>query len=548
MRLARFSWMSGMLLWLALCGCAEPGPRRAADGGTEASVELKILAINDFHGNLEPPSDDLGGVAWLAAHLRHAESTAAHTVIVSAGDLIGASPLISSLFHDEPTIEAANLFGLDINAAGNHEFDEGWQELLRMQRGGAREGGGRSFAGAGFDILAANVIVERSGKTLLPPYAVRRYAGIPVAFIGLPLEGTPTVVLASGVAGLSFEDEAATINALVGEIRRQGIEAIVVVIHQGGYPAEGSEDDCKDLQGPIVEIAARTDPAVDLFISGHTHRHYLCSLEGRPVTSAGSTGRFYTDIDARLDRASGDMTVVSMDNVPVTHDIEPAADLAALVRNYRARVAELSQKVVGTVTADITELPNEHGGNQLGAVIADAQLAATQGDDGSGADVAFMNAGGIRADLLYAAADGENEGEVTFAEVSAMQPFGNTLVTMTLTGAQIDTLLEQQWSGQPAPDILMPSAGFSYAWSRSAPDGERVELSSIRIDGAAVQPGGRYRVTVNSFLAGGGDGFPVLAEGTERVESVVDIDALIAYLDAHSPIAPRELDRIRAVP
>ena len=538
-----------MLLWLALCGCVEHEPRRGVpDGDAEPFVELQILAINDFHGNLEPPSDDLGGVAWLAAHLRRAESGAAHTVTVSAGDLIGASPLISSLFHDEPTIEAANRFGLDINAAGNHEFDEGWQELLRLQRGGAREGGNKGFAGAEFDILAANVKVERSGETLLPPYTIRRYEGIPVAFIGLPLKDTPTVVLASGIAGLSFEDEVATINALVGEIRQQGIEAIVVVIHQGGYPAEGSEDDCRDFQGPIVEIAARTDPAVDLFVSGHTHRHYLCRVDGRPVTSAGSTGRFYTDIDTRLDRASGDMTVVSMDNVPVTHDIAPAADLAALVSDYRARVAGLSQKVVGTVTADITELPNERGGSQLGAVIADAQLAATQGDNGNGADVAFMNAGGIRADLLYAAADGESEGEVTFAEVSATQPFGNTLVTMTLTGAQIDTLLEQQWAGQPAPDILMPSAGFSYAWSRSAPDGERVELSSIRIDGAAVQPDGRYRVTVNSFLAAGGDGFPVLAEGTERIESIVDLDALIAYLGAHSPIAPRELDRIRAVP
>lgn len=547
MQLVRFSCASGMLLWLVLAGCAGPQPRNgAAEGGT--FVELQILAINDFHGHLEPPSDELGGVAWLAAHLRRAESTAAHTVTVSAGDLIGASPLISSLFHDEPTIEAAERFGLDISAAGNHEFDEGWQELLRLQRGGARDGGSASFAGAGFEILSANVIVEETGKTLLPPYTIKRYEGVPVAFIGLPLADTPTVVLASGIAGLSFEDEVPTINALVGEIRQQGVEAIVVVIHQGGYPAEGSEDDCRDFHGPIVEIAARTHPAVDLFVSGHTHRHYLCSLDGRPVTSAGSMGRFYTDIDARLDRATGDMTIVSMDNVPVTHDIAPAGDLAALVNDYRARVAEISRSVVGSITADITEEPNERGGTQLGALIADAQLAATRAAEGGGAAVAFMNGGGIRADLLYAAAGGEMDGEVTFAEVSATQPFGNMLVTMTLTGAQIDTLLEQQWAGQPAPDILMPSAGFSYTWSRSAPDGERVELSSIRIHGVAVQPDQSYRVTVNSFLAGGGDGFPVLAEGTERFESVLDLDALIAYLREHSPIAPKELDRIRVAP
>ncbi|HEX2138109.1 MAG TPA: bifunctional metallophosphatase/5'-nucleotidase [Woeseiaceae bacterium] len=544
MHLIRFPWKAKLLLFLALCGC---GGQQAqpVDRAGEGAIDLQILAINDFHGNLEPPAEGLGGAAWLAAHLRRAESTAPHTITVSAGDLIGASPLISSLFHDEPTIQAANLFGLDVNAAGNHEFDEGWEELLRMQRGGDRSGGDKDFLGAQFEILSANVIVEDTGDTLLRPYIIKHVASIPVAFIGMPLQDTPTVVVASGVAGLSFEDEVATINSLVDEIRRQNVEAIVVVIHQGGYPAEGSEDECKNFQGPIIDIVTRTDPAVDLFVTGHTHRHYLCSVDGRPVTSAGSGGRFYTDIDTRLDAASGDMTVVSIDNVPVTHDVEPAADIAVLVDEYRARVEKASQSIVGTVTADITEEPNEAGGTQLGALIADAQLAATQD---AGAKVAFMNAGGIRTDLLYVAAGAEKDGEVTFAEISAVQPFGNTLVTMTLTGAQLDTLLEQQWAGQPAPDILMPSKGFAYAWSRSAADGERVDLSSIRIEGSAVEAEGRYRVTVNSFLAGGGDGFPVLAEGSERVESVLDIDALKAYLGEHSPIAPQELGRIRVVP
>lgn len=546
MHLIRFSWMTAILFCLALCGCTQQQSRPGSAGGDQSRfVELQILAINDFHGNLEPPVDGLGGAAYLAAHLRRAEGTAPHTLTVSAGDLVGASPLISSLFHDEPTIKAANLFGLDVNAAGNHEFDEGWQELLRLQRGGARDGGDEDFAGAEFDILSANVIVEETGETLLPPYTIKRFDGIPVAFIGLPLQGTPTVVVASGVAGLAFEDEVATINALVEEIRQKGVEAIVVVIHQGGYPARGNEDECQEFAGPIIDIVARTDPAVDLFVTGHTHRHYLCSLDGRPVTSAGSMGRYYTDIDTRLDRTSGDMTVIAVDNVPVTHDIEPAADVVALVSAYRARVEKISQSVVGAVTADITEKPNERGGSQLGALIADAQLAATRSE---GAEVAFMNAGGIRTDLLYAAADGENDGEVTFAEISATQPFGNTLVTMTLTGAQLDTLLEQQWTGQPAPDILMPSKGFSYAWSRSARDGEKVELASMRIGGDAVRPEARYRVTVNNFLAAGGDGFPVLAEGTERVESVLDVAALENYLREHSPIAPQPLDRIRIVP
>ncbi len=547
MRLFRVSCLTG-LLCLVLGGCA-PQPSRPvpSDAARTPFVELRILAINDFHGNLEPPVDDLGGAAYLAAHLQRAARSAPHAIIVSAGDLIGASPLISGAFHDEPAIVAANRFGLAVNAAGNHEFDEGWQELLRMQHGGSRDRGDDGFTGADFDILAANVIVEATGETLLPPYTIRRYDGIPVGFIGMPLKETPNVVVASGVAGLAFEDEVETINRYARELREQGVEAIVVVIHQGGYPAEGSsEDECRDFGGPIVDIVAQSDPAVDLFVTGHTHRHYLCSLGGRPVTSAGSMGRFYTAIDTRLHRDSGNLTVVSTDNIRVTHDIEPHPGVAALVADYRDRVDELAQSVVGTITADITRERNERGSSQLGALIADAQLAATRHT--AGAEVAFMNPGGIRTDLLYAAANGENDGEITFAEISAIQPFGNTLVTMTLTGRQIDTLLEQQWKGQPAPNMLMPSAGFSYTWSRSAPDGERVELSSIRIEGRPIREDGRYRVTVNSFLAAGGDGFPVLVEGTERVEGVLDIDALKAYLAEHSPIAPRQLERIRVVP
>ena len=535
-------------LVLALGGCGGQQASLVRDG----SVELQILGINDFHGNLEAPPGKPGGAAWLAAHLRRAEATAPHTAIVAAGDLIGASPLISSLFHDEPTIDAANLWGLDFAATGNHEFDEGSAELLRMQRGGMHPDDGnasdRSFTGADFEILSANVIVDATRETLFPPYAIEHYDGIPVAFIGLPLKETPSVVLASGVEGLTFEDEADTINRYVAEIREQGTEAIVVVIHQGGYQTEGGEDDCNGFSGPIVAIVEQTDPAVDLFVTGHTHKSYLCLLDGRPVTSAGHAGQYYTDIDTRLDRQTGDMTVIGVDNVPVTHDLEPAADVAALVEKYRTRVEAVSKSVVGTLTADFTEAPDVAGSTQLGGLIADAQLAATEAAENGGAVVAFMNGGGIRADLLFEGSGNDRDGNVTFAEIAATQPFGNVLTTMTLTGSQIHTLLEQQWAGQPAPDILMPSAGFTYVWSRSAADGRRVDPSSICIDGIVVDPSAGYRVTVNSFLAGGGDDFPVLREGTDRVEGMVDVEALKAYLAAYSPLTPVPLDRIRVAP
>jgi 5'-nucleotidase len=536
------------VLLFALGGCG----RQIRPDDRDSYVELQMLAINDFHGNLEAPKDDYGGAAYLAAQLRLAEAGAEHTVIVSAGDLIGATPLISSLFHDEPTIEFANLIGLDYHGVGNHEFDEGKAELLRMQQGGPHpvdgESPGGPFTGAEFRFLAANVIDDDSGDTLLPAFAVEYYGGVPVAFIGLTLEDTPSVALSSAVAGLTFMDEAETINALVPQIRAQGVEAIVVIIHEGGYPADGGEDDCKDFRGPIVGIVERTHPAVDLFVTGHTHRHYLCRLNGRPVTSTGNAGRFFTSIGARLDRASGDMTVVDFDNVPVTQDIQPAPDVDALVADYRARVEAVSGSIVGTITGDFTKEQNAAGESLLGALIADAQLAASSDADQGGADISFMNSGGIRSNLLYQPSGAEKPGEVTFAEIFSVHPFGNYLVTMTLTGARIHALLEQQWIDRPSRNILMPSAGFSYTWNRSKPAGARVDPSSMRLHGHTIDPHGRYRITVNSFLAEGGDGFPLFREGTERVDGGVDVDALKDYLAANSPRSPVAPDRIRVLP
>jgi 5'-nucleotidase len=542
-------WVLAAVLLLVLGSCSR---QVRDDDDSDSSVELQILAINDFHGNLEAPRNDFGGAAYLASHIRREKADEKHTAIVSAGDLIGATPLISSLFHDEPSIQFANLLGLDYSGVGNHEFDEGKKELLRMQYGGSHPVDGESpagpFAGADFRFLAANVIDDDSDETLFSAFAIEHYDGIPVAFIGLTLEDTPSVASSAAVAGLTFMDEADTINALVPQIRSQGIEAIVVVLHEGGFPGDGGEDDCNDFRGPIVDIVARTHPAVDLFVTGHTHRYYLCLLNGRPVTSTGNAGRFYTRISARLDRAGGDMTVVDFDNVPVTQDVEPAPDVEALVARYRALVETVSSRIVGTITGDFTKEQNAAGESVLGGLIADAQLAASMHAEQGGAVISFMNSGGIRSNLLYEPSDSERPGEVTFAEVFAVHPFGNHLVTMTLTGAQIRALLEQQWIDRPARNILMPSAGFTYTWRQGSPVGARVEPSSILLHGKPIDRDGRYRVTVNSFLADGGDGFPPFREGTERVEGDADVDALKDYLSANSPLSPIEPGRIRMRP
>jgi len=526
--------------------------------GAERSreVDLQILAINDLHGNINSSFGTFGGsggAQYLATHLRDASATTRNSVTVSAGDLIGASPLISALFHDEPTIEAANMFGLEINAVGNHEFDEGSAEVLRMQEGGPHpvdgDLDGDPFGGADFQFLAANVVSDDTGETLFPRYVVKNYQGVRVAFIGMTLEGTPTIVTPSGVAGLTFQDEADTVNALVPELRKRNIEAIVVLIHEGGFQSlGGGEDECNGISGPVVDIVNRTDDAVDLFITGHTHQNYLCEIDGRTVTSARSFGRLYTDIDVKLNRVTKDLTVAAVDNVPVTRDVTPAADVQALIDKYDALSAPLANRVIGTITADITRTNNAAGESALGDVIADAQLAATAPVGFGEAIVAFMNPGGIRANLTFASSGPEADGEVTFGEAFTVQPFGNSLVTMTLTGAQIDTLLEQQFDnpGVGSNRILQPSQGFTYEWSLSAPTGDKVDPASIEIGGVPIDPGAEYRVTVNSFLADGGDNFAVLPEGTNRLGGDLDSDALEAYFAANSPVPPGPQDRITA--
>ena len=520
------------------------------------TVSVQLLAINDFHGNLDPPSGssgrigtvDAGGVEYLATHLKQMEATNPNTYIVSAGDLIGASPLLSGLFHDEPTIEAANLFGLDLNAVGNHEFDEGVTELLRMQRGechpvdGCQDGTG--FEGADFKFLAANVKYKESGKTIFPPYKIKTFHGAKVAFVGMTLEGTPEIVSPSGISNVNFLDEADTVNALVPKLRKKGAEAIVVLIHEGGFPT-GTYNECPGISGPIVDIVNRMSDEVDLVVSGHTHNAYNCVIDGRPVTSAASFGRLVTDIDMTIDKKSGEPTSMTINNKIVTRDVAKDADETALIERYRVVAAPIANRVVGSITADITRANTPAGESSLGDHIADAQLEATTPAALGGAVMAFMNPGGIRTDLVFnQISGGELPGQVTYGEIFAVQPFANSLVTMTLTGAQIERVLEQQWAAPSRSVILQVSNTLTYKWNPAAPFGARVEPADIKLNGTPISLVASYRVTVNSFLADGGDGFSVLREGTNRLGGAVDTDAFSEYLEAHSPLSPTPRTRI----
>ncbi|MCL4561490.1 MAG: bifunctional metallophosphatase/5'-nucleotidase [Chloroflexi bacterium] len=507
-----------------------------AASGPKTSVNVQILAVNDFHGALET-TKSTGGAEYLATYVKNLEATNPNTIFVSGGDLIGASPLLSGLFHDEPTIEAFNLMGLDFATTGNHEFDEGVAELQRMQEGGCNpvDGcqDGDPFYGAEFKYLASNVIRTKNGHTLFSAYKVRSFAGVKVAFIGVALTSTPGIVTAAGTAGVEFEDEADVINATVSELKQDGIKAFVVIVHDGANV-------CRNPDGDNVVNA--TDPEIDVFIMGHSHSQYACVVNGRTISQAGSSGAYLTDVDLTLDRETGQVTAESVVNIPVVKaDVAPDPEMTALLAKYKTSADPIANRVIGTITADITRGGIE---SALGDVIADAQLAATSAPENGGALVAFMNPGGIRADLTYAPSGSEAPGEVTYGEAFTVQPFSNNMVVMTMSGDVLKLLLEQQWGGGCAR--LQISNGFTYTVSQSAPVGARV--SEIKINGVAIDPAANYRIATNNFLSDGGDGCTVFTQGTEKIAGVIDLDALVAYFAVNSPVAPGPQNRISILP
>jgi 5'-nucleotidase len=527
-------------------------------------VDVRILAINDFHGYLRPspgiriadPDDKTkkmivpaGGsetMATLVRQLREQAANPKNTVFVAAGDLIGASPFLSAMFHDEPTIESLSMMGLEIASVGNHEFDEGKDELLRIQNGGCHPvdkcQGPHPFAGARFHYLAASTVEKGTGKTVFPAYEIREFEGIPVAFIGLTLKGTANIVSPPGIAGLEFKDEADTVNALVPELKARGVEAIVVLIHEGGYPT-GDYNECPGISGAIVDIIKKFDRAVDVVISGHTHQAYVCEIDRRLVTSGDKYGTLVTTIDLKLDRASRDIVGAKADNVIVrigAYVRDP--EQTALLEAYDKLAAPLGNRPAGSVSETLSNTPDHAGESALGDIIADAQLAATQAAPKGGAVIAMTNPGGIRISLIK-----KDEGAVSYADLFASQPFRNQLVTLSLTGAQIKNVLEQQWRDPKLPRILQVSNGFSYSWDDARPYGDRVLADSLSLNGTRIDPAASYRVTVNNYLSVGGDGFTILKDGTAPLVGIYDVDALYGYFRANAPIGPAPAKRITRI-
>jgi 5'-nucleotidase len=522
-------------------------------------VTVQLLAINDFHGNLEPPrgSDGLinqtpaGGAEYLATHLHNAVRDNPNSIVVAAGDLIGASPLISALLHDEPAVEAMNAMNMSVSAIGNHELDHGPAQL-RVQTTGGCPGTeacspGEKRDAAHYQYLAANMVAD-DGKTVLPATAIRTVGGVKIGFIGETLKETSDMVTPNATTGLHFLEESATANTAARELERQGIHAIVLLIHQGGHQEPSQRgtpldpNGCENLEGPIKMIAEKLSPSIKVVISGHTHLFYNCEISGHIVTSASAFGRMFTRIALTIDPTSDAILSAKATNEVVTRDVPKDPAITAIIEKYRPAALRVTNQPVGSVAADITRTPNAAGESALGDVIADAQLASVSAPDKGGAAVAFMNAGGIRTNLL-GPSDGAATRDVSYGDLYAAQPFGNQVLVKTMTGDMLRRLLEQQLAAL-GDARLQISTGFTYQYRMNAPAGQRVVPGSIKLNGRALQPTDSVRVEASDFLYQGGNGLTVFREATDPVSGPSDIDALSDYVRAHSPLSPPPLNRI----
>jgi 5'-nucleotidase len=583
---------------LLVAGGASAAPKATPGPPLE---KVQLLSINDFHGNLLPPTGSsgavtelqpdgttksvtVGGVQYLATHLAQARGGHARSLTIAAGDLIGASPLLSGAFHDEPTIEAMNALGLQVTTVGNHEFDEGSAELLRMQNGGCRTnpdgtkavdscpGGAGTFHGADFPILSANVVRTDTGQTLFRPYVVEVVGGVKIGFIGMTLKGTPDIVTAAGVQGLSFLDEVSTANKYANILQQQGVKAIVVLLHQGGIPGSGAYNyDCNaggnlGLTGDVIPIAQQISPKVDLIVSGHTHTAYTCNIpdpDGNPrmVTSAASFGRLFTDIEFNYNTKSRDIvrTSVTAANQPVTRTVPEDPTEKALIARYQGFLGPIAGQVVGYIGGTI---PGRGCGSLFvcavsretpaGDLIADAQLEGMRADplNPAGADFAIMNPGGIRGDFVCV--PDNSPCAQTYEQAFNVQPFTNIMNVVAMKGSDVLAMFGQQWTGTlntTAPKVLQVSANVRETYDRTLAAGVN-RLTSLTINGQPVDPNATYRVAMNEFLGGGGDGFLAIRNGTKVFVGKSDLDVLIAYLGAHStqaaPYPVPAADRITA--
>ncbi len=543
-------------------------PGASADGNAAAgnTVTVQLLSFNDYHGHLEatdkpmaqdPSQTPAGGVEYLSAKLTQLRAkmggAKGNTITAAAGDLIGGSTFLSGMFHDEPSIESMNTLGLGVSSVGNHEFDEGTAELLRMQKGGCHPVAGcyfpdQPYAGAKFPYLAANVIKKSTGTPLLPGSVVKTVAGQKIGFIGMTLKGTPSLVDPAGVASVTFQSEITAANREANKLTKAGVRAIVLLIHEGGYQTGGLSD-CTDASGPILDIATKVNPAIDIVVSGHTHQPYVCKITdplGRPrlLTSAASYGQLVTETYFTINKTTHDIVRASLraQNVIVDRASTPDPAETAVLDKWRSLAGPIAGKVVGTVAQDVTG--DSNGDRGIETPMADLMADVIKwGTQSGGSQIAFMNVGGVRASFLVdQISNGEAKGEITYTEAYNTSPFGNLLVTMDMTGQQIKDTLEQQYiAGRPGGRDnlgLGVSDGFGYTWDATQPQGSRVVPGSMTLNGVPMDMAATYRVGTLNFLANGGDSFTGFMAGTNLLGGKEDLANLVDYLGTHPGLTP----------
>ncbi|MEC1525870.1 bifunctional 2',3'-cyclic-nucleotide 2'-phosphodiesterase/3'-nucleotidase [Neobacillus niacini] len=488
----------------------------------DQNIHVQLLGINDLHGQLDYSAkvngQPAGGIAYLSGYLKDRElQNNAQTIMLHAGDAVGASRPVSALLQDEPTIHFLNEIGFDLGTVGNHEFDEGVKEMKRLIEGGSHPATAAKygeFEGADFPYVVANVVDEKTNQLILPPYSVKEVDGVKIGFIGVITTETPSIVTASGVAGVKFTDEVEAINKYAKVLKDQGIKSIVVLAHN---PGTSATDGTKPT-GEVVEFANQVDDEIDVIFGAHDHKYLNSTVDGKLLVQSYSYGTAFSDIDLTINPETGDITgksaeIVTTFQTPEFLDEGVKAELDA----YMADIAPTINEEVGVAAVEITRTANEAGESALGNLIADSMRDATK------ADFAFMNSGGIRDNL--------NQGPITWGELFAIQPFGNDVVTMKVTGEQIRTLLNQQFSADR--NRIMAVSGLKYTWSVEKPLGEKV-LDIFLPNGKKIDPNAVYTIAVNNFMSDGGDGYTILKQGKDRKVWLTDLDTLVNYVKAQT--------------
>jgi 5'-nucleotidase len=496
---------------------------------TPHPFEVQLLGVNDFHGQLDVTRTvngrKVGRADYLAAYLKQQEAKVKDTLLLAIGDNVGASAPVSALLQDEPTIDIFNTLHFDVSTVGNHEFDHGVNEMLRQIYGGPNPNTGAYFAGANFPYVCANVVNADTKKPLLQPYTIKRVHGVQIGFIGVVTTETPTITMPSNVKGIEFTDETEAINKYAKELKKKGVKTIVVLAHDPGT----SNADGSNANGRVVDMAKNVDPAVDVIFGGHNHAYLNTKVNGKLVVQAYSYGTAFDDVHLWIDPKTKDVVKSNAEILSTYQDsIQPDPQIKQMIDNAEAKVAPLINQVVGTAAADLTQTQNASGESNLGDFITDAQRASTK------AQIAITNPGGIRANI--------NSGQITWGNLFTVQPFNNQLITMDLTGAQIRQALNQQW----ATNRMLQISGLKYSWDSTLGDDKIVSMTLE--DGTPIEPNQTYSVTMNSFLASGGDGFTAFASGKNQVTGQVDLDALVDYVKKQTaPINVTTGDRIQKV-